>query len=254
MKRIILNLKFLALLTFLAFSCKKESSQSTVTETANVTTPGTLYIVAKAYLYTVTNLTVTGNIDARDFKTMRDSMSSLKVLDLNNANIAAYTGRAGTWFTNSEIVTYLAYTIPQMAFYGSNNIAVGKSLTSVTLPWNITAIGDDAFYLCSALTGSLNIPLSVTYIGYEAFSGCGFTGSLTIPSSVTLIKDGAFLYCTGLTSIVTLNPVPLSGNSMGGGIFAGDNNVSTLYVPSGSVNAYQAALGWNGYGFNIVAY
>ncbi len=51
-----------------------------VTETANVTTPGTLNTVANAYLSTVTNLTVTGIIDARDFKTMRDSMPLLLYL------------------------------------------------------------------------------------------------------------------------------------------------------------------------------
>ena len=41
---------------------------------------------------TITNLTLTGTIDARDFVTMRDSMPVLAVLDLSGATIATYTG------------------------------------------------------------------------------------------------------------------------------------------------------------------
>ncbi|HUH57957.1 MAG TPA: hypothetical protein VL020_05545, partial [Pseudomonadales bacterium] len=46
--------------------------QAQVTHTADVPTAGTLSTVASSYLGTVTNLTVTGTIDARDFKIMRD--------------------------------------------------------------------------------------------------------------------------------------------------------------------------------------
>jgi hypothetical protein len=49
-------------------------SNAQVYDTVNVTIPGTLNSVAKDYLTTVTNLTVTGSINAQDFKTMRDSM------------------------------------------------------------------------------------------------------------------------------------------------------------------------------------
>ena len=54
-------------------------AQAIDTRTANVTTAGTLSTVASAYLNTVTNLTVTGTIDATDFKAMRDNMSLLAV-------------------------------------------------------------------------------------------------------------------------------------------------------------------------------
>ena len=54
-----------------------------VNEMAKVTIPGTLNTVAKTYSCTVTNLTVTGTIHARDFKTMRDSMPALTVIELS---------------------------------------------------------------------------------------------------------------------------------------------------------------------------
>src|SRR5208283_811269 len=57
-----------------------------------VTTPGTLNTLIGSCSSTVTNLTLSGTIDARDFKTMRDSMPVLTVLDLSQTAIAAYTG------------------------------------------------------------------------------------------------------------------------------------------------------------------
>ena len=265
------------------------------TETANVNTPGTLNIVAKAYLSTVTNLTVTGTIDARDFKTMRDSMPVLSVLNLSGSAIAAYTGTYGTWNTTSN--TYAANAIPQAAFCKIGTDTSKKTLTSITLPINITSIGDDAFYNCTGFTGtltlpssitaigedafsytrftgSLTIPASVTYIGPDAFFNCrGLTGSLTIPSLVTNIGDNAFMFCSGftgtltlpssitaigilafwecsgLTSIISLNTTPLNGFTMDSYVFFGESKVK-LYVPWGSVDAYNAAPQWNS--FNIL--
>ena len=59
-------------LTIFALFILMASAQ--VSQTVNVTTPGTLSTLASTYLSTVTNLTVTGNIDARDIKTMWDNM------------------------------------------------------------------------------------------------------------------------------------------------------------------------------------
>ncbi len=46
-----------------------------------------------------------------------------------------------------------------------------KKLRSVSLPDNLTVIGDEAFYGCARL-GRTAIPSSVTKIGVDAFSGC----------------------------------------------------------------------------------
>ena len=70
----------------------ENSNQVMVTETVECT-PGNLAELTAHCSTTVTNLTVTGTIDARDFKTMNE-MSYLKVLDLSGATIEAYTGPA----------------------------------------------------------------------------------------------------------------------------------------------------------------
>ena len=74
-------------------------------------------------------------------------------------------------------------------------------LTSVTIPNSVTSIGNYAFYYCRGLT-SITIPNSVTNIGEHAFSGCRGLTSVTIPNSVTSIGEAAFSNCSGLTSIV----------------------------------------------------
>ena len=69
-------------------------------------------------------------------------------------------------------------------------------LTSVTLNNSLKYIGEEAFYRCTGLTGSLVIPNSVTTIGHRAFYGCtGLTGNITIGRSVTFIGVAAFRDC-----------------------------------------------------------
>ncbi len=197
---------------------------------------------------TITSLRLTGSIDARDFKTMRDSMPTLSDVDINAVSISAYTGTQGTAGPQSK--TYPANGIPQNAFsLGSNNY---NKLTSIILPNSITSVGDSAFYRCTNLSGTLVLPNSVTTLGKYAFSECksltGLTlsesltsisrcafdgdwllqGHLTIPASVTSIDDYAFFYCsfTGVT-------IPNSVTSIGTGAFGKCKMLSeTMIIPS----------------------
>jgi hypothetical protein len=217
--------KNLLLINLIFLTC---IANAQVTKTANVTTPGTLITVAKTYLTTVTNLTVTGTIDASDIKTMRDAMPALAVLDLSSATIAEYVGASGTSGPFED--TFKANTIPQYAFYNTWSEINKPSLTSVTLPDNITSIGDAAFYWCTGLK-SLTIPPKVTSIGLYAFSLCnGLTGSLTIPPLTTYIADYAFSYCSGFNGTLSL---PSSITYIGNEAFFNDTNFTgTITIPS----------------------
>ncbi|MBR1403937.1 MAG: leucine-rich repeat protein [Treponema sp.] len=115
-----------------------------------------------------------------------------------------------------------------------------NSLMNITIPKSVTNIIDGAFSGCTKLStvyyeGSLadwlkfsfeddaylcsnpcsngadlyingtkltdvEIPSTVTSIGYHAFFGCKSITSITIPTSVTRIEREAFLYCTSLKS------------------------------------------------------
>ena len=112
-------------------------------------------------------------------------------------------------------------------------------MSAVTIPEEVTQISYSSFEGCSSLT-SISIPESVTSIGREAFRGCSGLTSITIPSSVTSIGDFAFDGCSSLTSVVVKNKIPLS---IYANTFSNRCN-ATLYVPSGSKAAYEAADGW----------
>ena len=74
----------------------------------------------------------------------------------------------------------------------------GKS-GSLAIPDGVLTIGHSAVN-CALLT-NVNIPDSVTTIGWCAFSGCESLSSIQIPKDVAIISDGAFEGCTSLTSI-----------------------------------------------------
>jgi hypothetical protein len=137
--------------------------QAQVSKTVNVTAGGLSTALTSTELATVTNLTITGTIDARDFVTMRDSMPALAVVDISAVTIAAYTGNGGT----SSDTSYPANTIPDYSFYNENTSKGKTTLTTILLPSSVTSIGYDAFYNCSGLT-SIIIPNSVTSIGNYA--------------------------------------------------------------------------------------
>jgi hypothetical protein len=61
-------------------------------------------------------------------------------------------------------------------------------------------IANDAFWDCKSLT-SITIPNSVTAIGFGMFQGCSRLRSITIPNSVTSIGKFAFYECSSLKSV-----------------------------------------------------
>ncbi len=101
------------------------------------------------------------------------------------------------------------------------------SITSITIPDNVTTIGDSAFRLCSALQ-SINIPDSVTTIGENAFSGCKALKSIDIPNSVTTIENYAFEGCSALQSI----DIPNSVTTIGIRAFEGCSALQSIDIPN----------------------
>ena len=169
---------------------------SQVSKIINVVTPGSLStLLTEDEKSTVTDLTVSGTIDARDIKCMRDQLASITNLDLSNANIAAFEGTA----TSSLTTSYPANEMPRSSFYRSGSATAVTTLASVILPNSLTSIGANAFYLCTYLK-SIYIGNSITDIGYEAFEGSGLT-TVTMGNSVTTIQNDAFHYCSLLKNI-----------------------------------------------------
>ena len=112
---------------------------------------------------------------------------------------------------------------PEVEVYGANN-----SITTAIIPaivtyqgitYDVTSIGEMAFYFCSSLT------------------------SVTIPNSVTTIEYWAFFNCSSLTSVTCLRSNP----SLGSDVFYGTPNNKTLTLPCGCESEYanwQNATTW----------
>jgi hypothetical protein len=84
-----------------------------------------------------------------------------------------------------------------------------SSLRKVVLPEGLLYTGEQAFTGCTELSSvgvvgsgaSVEIPNSITTIGFFSFSNCTGLTNVTIPVNVTYIVDASFLNCTNLTDI-----------------------------------------------------
>lgn len=116
----------------------------------------------------------------------------------------------------------------------------GNSASFYAIPDTVTSIADDAFSDVFNLT-SVTIPGNVTVIGEEAFQDSGLT-SITIPGSVTDIEGLAFDQCIRLASINVAGGNP-NYTSVGGVLF--DKRQATLiqYPEACSASTYAVPAG-----------
>ena len=124
------------------------------------------------------------------------------------------------YFKNVKSIDYL--------FYGCSK------LVSITIPSNITDLGERAFYGCSSLT-SIVIPSGITTIGDYTFFGCTSLVSVDIPSSVTSIGQYAFSSCLSLDSII----LPSALKYLGQHAFS-SSGLTQISIPDGvtTLNRY----------------
>ena len=198
--------------------------KSQVFKTINVTTPGTLStLLTENELSTVTDLTITGNIDARDFRTIRDNVLALNSLNIKDVDISAYYGTDGT---DGGTSNNLANAIPGYAFYRKN------TLTSITLPESATTINQWCFFSNTGIT-SITIPKSIKTIDGYAFQDCNRLTTLIIDDATVDIGGAAFYNCKLLSNISFGNGEVTIGN----GSFSACKSLTNLTIP-GSVKSF----------------
>ena len=210
----------------------------------------------------VTNLKITGEINASDFNFMKTNMSSLEALNLKEVRILSADNN--WYFKDDEIPpraleeTKLMHIvlpdklkeIREYAFanckylIGSLNIPEGVVYIdekafftcsgfdgTLTLPSTLKSIGTSAFASCIHFTGGLSLPESLEGIGDMAFCNCdGFSGRLVLPSSLKTIRYAAFSNCSGLTGSLT---IPQKLTEIGGSAFQECSFDGTLSLPNG---------------------
>lgn len=159
----------------------------------------------------VTQLTVTGEMDARDFLYIGSELTSLTTLDLSGVTIVAYSDSRHPLV--GGVSDYAAGTLP-------HSMLMGMKLEQLTLPATLVSIGNHALAGCDRLT-SIELPATVTTIGDYAFSGTSLQ-QVTIPATVQSVGRGAFAHCFALQHATVSAPVT------GDCAFLGDESLQTL--------------------------
>lgn len=169
-------------------------------KTINVTTAGSLStLISESEKETVTELTLTGNINKSDFLFIDTQMKNLESLNIKDINIQAVT------LNEKE---YPANEIPDSAFMqngyeNQNNVWVytgNKNIKSFILPSSITSIGNRAFYEVKATSIDFSNCTALETIKSHAFDGVQVTSiNLSGLTSLKTIGDYAFFQTQATT-------------------------------------------------------
>lgn len=217
---------------------------STPNISINVTTAGTLPSkIAESKKYQIKSLTITGNLNGTDIRYLREMAGRdvngsktngiLEKLDLSRATIVSGGDYYYTTNSSSSYNSYRKYTsnnqISDYMFYGCS------TLTNLTLPQDITAIGAHAFDGCLNLS---NIGMSdrIQTIGESAFNGDISLTRISIPDQTTAIGNYAFQGCSGLTTLILSSSV----KTIGDGMLNGCLNIQEISL--NSENTYYSTL------------
>lgn len=180
-------------------------------------------------------------------------------------SIGDHTFRACTSLTSIEIPNSVK-SIGDVAFYDCT------SLKSIVIPNSVKKIGDVAFEGCTSLkdvyyTGDisgwmginfsgdpafngvklyfnnelvteLEIPDSVTSMGWGVFKGCASLKSVKIGNSLPYIASRAFCNCTSLKSVVIGNSV----TSISSSAFEGCTSLVSINIPDTVTSIWESAF------------
>ena len=123
-------------------------------------------------------------------------MVALVILSIPSA--IAYDFEVGGIYYNIESTTDLSVSVTYGDTYSgtySGSIAIPSSVTYSDKTFEISNIGDSAFYECSSLT-DITLPNSLTSIGKMVFTSCTSLTSIVFPNNLTSLGEYAFSNCT----------------------------------------------------------
>jgi len=257
-------MKKIILLTVILLQVNALNAQ--VIKSIDVSTAGTLTtLLSVDEKASITQLTVTGKLNARDFKCFRDEIINLAVLDISATTIDYYSGFQGArWGYN---LVYPANEIPKWSFYDPDNSRPKATLTTVKLPPSLFSIGEGAFMDCINIT-QIVIPEKVMTIGGNAFTKCESISNLIIPNSVNTIGNYAFLMCRGIKTLMlgdgllsigtsafddcrqltTITCLSYPAPTLGENCFYLTPQIiikRSIYVPAIAFASYESGSGWS---------
>ncbi len=209
-------------------------------------------------------LNVSGHMDASDFFYIFDNLSALQNLDLSAVTIDAYQGPAlpYTGLTSSPANTLPDYCLTGLTALKTLRLPTslksigrgalsGSGITSLSIPYGVTSVGDYAMMRCQQLA-RVEIPASVARLGTRAFAYCPVLADVEIAANVQSVPDGLFEACGGLSTLdlsrltecrsigqwaiaecggLEVLLLPASSGAIDKGALYGNSGISTLILP-----------------------
>ena len=163
-------------------------------------------------------------------------------VDENNAFFSS--DERGAFFNKDKtvLIRYPAgnpaetYSVPDTVCHLGDAFYWTEYLKEVSIPGNVTAIGNDAFSNCYQLE-TVHFSEGLVHIGWDAFDSCIALTGITLPDSLRMIQFEAFRYCRALTSVV----IPDGVTVIDEGAFGGCDHLTGVVVPE-SVTTVNAAF------------
>ena len=170
---------------------------------------------------------------------------------------AADCERGGNCGIDDQNLIAWTYNEGVLSFYGSGVMASYDALNPA--PWdcwkdeveavvfehNVTFIAEYAFNGFTHLA-TVQFPTDSFVIGKYAFAGCTALQEIVVPAKVKYIRKNAF-NGAGLQTVYLLGEEPFEFLNYGGWDvpFNGCTSLAKIYVPAGSLSAYEAYWGAN---------
>ena len=117
-------------------------------------------------------------------------------------------------------------------------INIGDKVGTGDFVRNVTVIGDEAFFFCTAAT-EIILPSTLVEIGDWAFAGCTGIEEIVIPAGVTSIGKGAFNGCENLKKVTFLGKSLVSIDDYA---FANCTALEEVSIPEGVETIGAAAF------------
>ena len=173
-----------------------------------------VYLPSAGYDYRKTNRVILNNSYTTGYDTFHYVLK-------DNGNLAIIG--CETTSTAITVPTKInGVTVDEIASYSFKNCT---TLTSITIPSNITSIGEYAFLGCTGLVNA-TIPTTVKNVGNYAFKDCTGLVNVTISEGVETIGEGVFYNCTSLVEAV----VPDTAKTVGAYAFYNCDSLITATI------------------------
>ncbi len=191
----------------------------------------------------ILNLKIIGELNQDDFYYLRSNLKYLEALNIKEVTLRQCEFEYEKWEDGCipheachDMLYLKTVVFPDKVLKIGDSAFRNTNLTgSLDFPEGLEYIGEGAFnngegYSQSNtnLTGTLTLPSTLKYLGGGAFGNCDFTGPLVLPEGLEVIGAGAFADCENFTGELHL---PSSLKVLGRNAFANTNLVGNFIIP-----------------------